>query len=53
MLTACKGNGANQSWPAQFGLQDENGNWVNDKAVWIYASVNAITYLAASIFGCW
>lgn len=46
-------NGANQNWPVNFKLLNENGTWKGRKEEWIFASVNAITYLAASMFGCW
>jgi MFS family permease len=47
-------NGANQSWPAEFGLTDpKTGQIAKGKSTWIFAGVNAVTYLAASLFGCW
>jgi len=46
-------NGANLSWPTEFGLADSNGVMFSARDYWIFAGVNAITYLAASIFGCW
>lgn len=46
-------NGANLSWIIEFGLADQNGNITATKNNWIFSGVNAITYLAAGIFGCW
>ena len=46
-------NGANLSWPTDFGLADQHGTPTSDKNNWIFSGVNAITYLAASVFGCW
>jgi hypothetical protein len=47
------GNGANQSWPQQMGLKDSDNNWKDNHSIWIFSGVNAVTYLAASFFGCW
>lgn len=46
-------NGANQYWPAAFCLVNDRGDLDGQNAIWIFAGVNAITYLAASICGCW
>jgi MFS family permease len=46
-------NGANLTWPTEFGLSDSDGVPFTARDNWIFAGVNAITYLAASIFGCW
>lgn len=50
-------NGANLSWPREFGLTtvDKAGDEVirPGKDTWIFAGVNAITYLTASMGGCW
>lgn len=46
-------NGANLSWPTEFGLADSHGNITSNRNNWIFSGVNAITYLAASVFGCW
>lgn len=47
------GNGANLTWPAAFGLTDQNGRIQAGTPTWIFAGVNAVTYLTASLFGCW
>lgn len=48
------GNGANQGWPAEFGLTDSKlGVIAKGRSTWIFAGVNAVTYLTASLFGCW
>jgi hypothetical protein len=44
-------NGANQTLPVAMGLKDENNEWIGSDPVWKFASINAITYLAAAIFG--
>lgn len=46
-------NGSNLTWPAQFGLAYPDGTLKGTRETWIFASVNAITYLAAGVFGCW
>ena len=46
-------NGANLTWPIEFHLADKNGVLFTNRDNWIFAGVNAVTYLAASIFGCW
>ncbi|KAF2187274.1 MFS general substrate transporter [Zopfia rhizophila CBS 207.26] len=51
--TQTGGNGANQTWPEEFGMHPPNGKWENHRALWIFSSCNAVTYLAAGIFGCW
>lgn len=48
------GNGANLTWPQEFGLTDpEIGRIAEGSATWIFAGVNAVTFLSASLFGCW
>lgn len=48
------GNSANQSWPVEFGLTDpKTGRIREGRPTWIFAAVNAVLYLAASLFGCW
>ncbi|KAH0555842.1 hypothetical protein GP486_006212 [Trichoglossum hirsutum] len=46
-------NGANLNWPTAFGLADRKGQLNDTKATWIFAAVNAVTYFAASLVGCW
>lgn len=46
-------NGSNLAWPAQFGLAYPDGTLKGTRETWIFASVNAITYLAAGVCGCW
>jgi MFS family permease len=46
-------NGSNLTWPAQFGLAYPGGTLKGTRETWIFASVNAITHLAAGVFGCW
>jgi MFS family permease len=46
-------NGSNLTWPAQFGLAYPDGTLKGTRETWIFASVNAITYLAAGVCGCW
>lgn len=45
-------NGANLAWPEQFGLKSTACQPSGSDA-WIFAIVNASTYLAASLIGCW
>lgn len=45
-------NGANLNWPRQFGLNIEGCTPTGHDA-WIFAIVNAATYLAAGLVGCW
>ena len=33
------------------GLKDKNNEWQGEDPIWKFASINAITYLAAGIFG--
>lgn len=52
------GNGSAQQWPAEWDLTypDDHelaGQLPQGRATWIFASVNAVTYLTASAFGCW
>ena len=44
-------NGANQTLPLAMGLKDKDNEWKGDDAIWKFASINAITYLAAAILG--
>ncbi|KAJ9605872.1 hypothetical protein H2200_009721 [Cladophialophora chaetospira] len=46
-------NGANQTLPLAMGLKDKHNEWKGKDPVWKFASINAITYLAAAMFGCW
>jgi MFS family permease len=46
-------NGANLSWIIEFGLANGQGIITSNRNNWIFSGVNAITYLAASVFGCW
>ena len=46
-------NGANLSFPVEFGLEDKDGNAVNDAAFWIVGLVNAIIFLTAGLIGAW
>lgn len=46
-------NGANLDWPMQFGLQQPGTCQPTGSNAWIFAIVNASTYLAASLVGCW
>ena len=48
------GNGANQGWPGQFNIADKSPPYDIPKGrdTWIFAGVNAVTYLAAGL-GCW
>ena len=46
-------NGANLDWPVQFGLQQKGTCGPTGANAWIFAIVNASTYLAASLVGCW
>ncbi|KAI9689793.1 MAG: hypothetical protein M1822_009675 [Bathelium mastoideum] len=45
-------NGANLEWPEAFGL-DVRGCDPQGHDAWIFAIVNAATYLSASLIGCW
>ncbi|KAK4560641.1 hypothetical protein LTR86_005219 [Recurvomyces mirabilis] len=45
-------NGANLNWPQQFGLNLPGCDPKGPDA-WIFAIVNAATYLSASLVGCW
>ncbi len=48
------GNGSAQQWPSEFGLTDaDTGQIPQGKKTWIFAAVNAVTYLTASLLGCW
>lgn len=48
------GNGANLNWPRQLGLTNVDGcNPTGPRDAWIFAIVNASTYLSASLIGCW
>ncbi|KAL8709494.1 MAG: hypothetical protein Q9220_005736 [cf. Caloplaca sp. 1 TL-2023] len=44
-------NGANLSFPREFGLQDAKGNYYTDKDEWIVGVVNAIIFLTAGLIG--
>ena len=46
-------NGANQTMPEAMGLKTKDNEWQGQSPVWKFALINAITYLAASIFGTW
>ncbi|KAI7080493.1 hypothetical protein KC327_g243 [Hortaea werneckii] len=46
-------NGANLQWPIQLGLPDAIGCDQTSGDAWKFAVVNAATYLAASLVGCW
>lgn len=46
-------NGANLNWPMQLGLTNYSGCDLVGREAWIYAIVNAIPYLSASLIGCW
>ena len=46
-------NGANLQWPAQLGLPNALGCEQKSSDAWKFAVVNAATYLAASLVGCW
>ena len=48
--TQTGGNGANQNWPLEFGIADPTTKQIDGmRNAWIFASVNAITYLSASV----
>lgn len=42
-------NGANLSWPQEFGLATATGDYVDEKAQWIVGLVNAIIFLTAGL----
>ncbi len=44
-------NGANQTLPLAMGLKNEDNVWIGKDPIWKFASINAITYLAAAMFG--
>ncbi|KAL8951384.1 MAG: hypothetical protein Q9222_002634 [Ikaeria aurantiellina] len=44
-------NGANLSFPREFGLQDDQGNYYSGADEWIDGSVNAIIFLTAGLIG--
>nr|POF12771.1 putative polyol transporter 3 [Quercus suber] len=46
-------NGANLNWPQQLGLDHITGCDVTGKDAWIFSIVNAATYFAAALVGCW
>ena len=46
-------NGANLNWPSQLGLSNLTGCDPKGRDAWIFAVVNAATYLSASLVGCW
>jgi len=46
-------NGANLNWPEQLGLGKLVGCDPRGRAAWIFAVVNASSYLSASLVGCW
>nr|POF26310.1 myo-inositol transporter 2 [Quercus suber] len=46
-------NGANLNWPQQLGLNQLIGCDVTGRDAWIFSIVNAATYFAASLVGCW
>lgn len=52
-------NGANQTMPEYLGLKNPSQpfEWLGPnngrKNIWIFAGINAITYLVAGVFGCW
>ena len=50
-------NGANLTWWQDLGQHDFSGDIdacaPKDKQAWIFALINAATYLAASLVGCW
>ncbi|WPH00120.1 Hypothetical protein R9X50_00294300 [Acrodontium crateriforme] len=45
-------NGANLNWPQQFNIQLE-GCQPTGRDAWVFAIVNASTYLSAALVGCW
>jgi hypothetical protein len=51
--TQTSSNGANQSWPESFGLRNAENQWDSNSAIWVFGLVNAATFCAASLFGCW
>lgn len=46
-------NGANLNWPQQLGLNHITGCDVTGRDAWIFSIVNAATYFAAALVGCW
>lgn len=46
-------NGANLSFPAEFGILPVAGTRDYDKNNWLVGLVNAAPYIAAALFGCW
>ncbi|KAL8861920.1 MAG: hypothetical protein Q9178_001790 [Gyalolechia marmorata] len=45
-------NGANLSWPVEFGVPD-TGEFATDYNAWIVGLVNAGPYIASALLGCW
>ncbi|KAH3933506.1 hypothetical protein HBI25_115120 [Parastagonospora nodorum] len=46
-------NGANLTWAKELGLTDHDGVPTENREIWIFAAINAVLYLSASILGCW
>jgi sugar porter (SP) family MFS transporter len=46
-------NGANLSFPQEFGLAHKKGTKEAEKDEWIVGLVNAAPYIASALFGCW
>jgi MFS family permease len=45
-------NGANLSFPQEFGLTNEAGE-SSERDEWIIGLINSVPYLAAGLIGCW